>query len=252
MDKKKYEKTKALIKNLEDKNYSNLIIFRSGAEWYKMGGNSLLIYFFKIAPELGIKPNIQADTDYTKIIFAEGVISFRGVKALEEKLKRLKVINSKKENADYTIFELNFRVDPAQTNFYREELTDEREKLLKTIAPKITVKPILYSKLRHLQKRIFEIVRKMTEYERKYNGYLLADYSRKLTKYYLMANVELMAEEDCWSKINELIIELLKIEFLFVLELKIINQNTAANIFEEIVKIKKMVDDECRVAKIKN
>ena len=46
----KYEKVKGKVKELEEKNFSRLVLFSSGSEWFKMGGNSLLIYKYVIAP----------------------------------------------------------------------------------------------------------------------------------------------------------------------------------------------------------
>ena len=77
-----YSRVKAEVKKLEDNNFSHLIMFGSGKDWYKMGGNSLYIYYYEIAKKiLGLKPNIQPDTDYSSTIFKEGLISFRGVES---------------------------------------------------------------------------------------------------------------------------------------------------------------------------
>lgn len=243
MDKKKYETIKTAVKNLEEKNYQNLILFRSGKEWYKMGGNSLLIYLNKIAPQLKIKPNIQPDTDYTKIIFEDGLISFRGIENLRTKLERLKVLGTVKENEGMVIFELTFKVDIAQLKNYKVELYDERERTLKTLTPEITVAPRLYGDFRHLQKRIFEIVRKMGGYEREYNGNLMAEYSRKIIKYYLMMNAKMVNEKNGWKEILNLV-KMLMMELTFAMELKYVNPDVGARISGELIEIRRGVEKE--------
>lgn len=245
MDKKKYEEIKNLAKEMEVKNLESLILFKSGKEWYKMGGNSLLIYYFKIAPQLKIKPNIQPDTDYTKKIFEDGVISFRGVANLKTKLERLKFLKSVKEKNGLVIFELTFRLEKTQIRDYKVELQEEREKIMKTIAPEVVVAPEIYEKIRFVQKRIFEIVRKLSVYERKYNGELMAEYSRKMAKYYLMINTGMIAEKEGWKKILEMT-KLLMMEIVFAMDLKMINQDTGARVSEEIVKVKKMVEKQLK------
>lgn len=245
MDKKKYEKVKTKVMELEEKNLSRLILFDSGKGWYKMGGNSLLIYYFKIAPLLNIKPNIQADTDYTKKIFNEGFISFRGTESLKGKLERLKLLKGEKEEDGFTNFELEFKVDPVQLRSFRADLRQQRENAVRTLVPEIVIEPVIYGKIRYLQKRTFEIGRKMNDYERKYNGLLISDYARKMAKYYLMMNFNLMEERVGWKKIQELT-KLLLIEVVFLVDLRIIEQNAGVIVGEKIIEIQNDIENHLK------
>ena len=56
--------TKRSAKKLERNNFKEIILFDSGAPWYKMAFNSALIYEFQVTPHLAENPfRIRADSD---------------------------------------------------------------------------------------------------------------------------------------------------------------------------------------------
>ena len=243
-DRIKYEELKEAIKNLEEKNFSRLILFHSGGkEWYKMGGNSLLIYKNKIVPQLKIRTNVQPDTDYTKCIFEEGVISFRGVESLKERLEKAEKLKKITRRGEAVIFDLNLVVTEEEMQEYREELKDERERAVAVLRADIVLSPEIYGKLKYIQRRVFETVRKMSVYERSYNGMVMTEYSRMLTKTYMMMNNNMMDVKEGWKEILRLT-NLLIIEITFVTELKVIRSDVGASIGAELVDVKKMVEKE--------
>ena len=82
---KLYDATKNKVIELEKQNTSRIIAFQSDAkgEWYKIGGNSLLLYYFEICQKiLNLHPTIQPDTDFSSASFPEGVIFIGGLTAL--------------------------------------------------------------------------------------------------------------------------------------------------------------------------
>ena len=244
-ERERYEIVKEKVKKLEEKNFSRLVLFRSGEEWLKMGGNSLLIYYYIIAPKLKVKPNLQPDTDYTREIFEDGILSFRGVEAIRKKLEKLDVIKAEREGLDSVVFELNFSVSAKEIERLKDELEYEQEKRLTILKPAVVLVPIVYEKLRHIQRRVFETVRKMSIYERDYNGLLMAEYSRKMVKYYMMINNGLLAPKEGYRKIQE-VNNLLMIEISFATELKIWRQDVAVSIGAELIEVKREVDLELR------
>ena len=239
--KQKYEKVKAEVKRLEEKNFSHLILFRSGEEWMKMAGNSLLIYYYLIAPTINVKPNLQPDTDYTETIFPGGVLSFRGTAALEKKLKKADVLKGKKEAGELVVYELNFRASTEEIEKCRGEMKYDQERALSVLRPATVLAPDIYDSLRHIQKRVFEVVRKMSVFERDYNGNLIAEYSRKMIKYYMMINNGAIEEPEGWKKILETD-TLLIMEIVFATELKEWRQDVAISIGSELIEVKRAVE----------
>ena len=234
-----YSRVKAEVKKLEDNNFSHLIMFGSGKDWYKMGGNSLYIYYYEIAKKiLGLKPNIQPDTDYSSTIFEEGLISFRGVEPLQKKLEKAKVLSDKQVGKNVVMFRLNFSVTKGDIDRFREDFRFERERALTILRPNVVLYPKVYEHIRRVQKRVFEVVRKMSVFERDYNGLLMAEYSRKIAKYYMLLNSRTLSEKDGWKKIYELT-NLLIIEISFAAELKEWRQDVAVSIGAELIEIKR-------------
>ena len=245
-EKAKYEELKQAIKKLEEKNYSRLIVFRSGGkDWYKMGGNSLLIYKNQIVPHLKMKANVQPDTDYTKTIFADGIISFRGVESLTERLQKIEKLKHITRKSDVVVFDLNFVTTIEQMEQYREELRDEKERAVAILKTNIVLSPEVYGKLKYIQKRIFETVRKMTVYERSYNGMVMAEYSRLMTKNYMMMNNNMISEKEGWSEILRLT-NLLIMEVTFVTELNVLRSDVGANIGAELIDVRKASEKALR------
>lgn len=237
-----YDRVKAEVKRLEQSNFSRLILFRSGAEWFKMGGNSLLIYYFDIARKiLSLKPNIQPDTDYSKTIFEDGILSFRGMEGIEERLRKAEVMESKKVGKQTVVFQLNFKVSKEDLKGLREELREERERALAVLRPASILYPEIYKNIRHIQKRLFEVVRKLSAFEREYNGDLMADYSRKIAKYYLMINNGMSPEKEGWAKILELIKHLM-IEIMFASELGEIRHDVIVSVGAELVEVRRQIE----------
>ena len=236
-DKVKYNDLKAAVKKLEEKNYSRLILFKSGKDWYKMAGNSLLIYKNSIATQLKVRVNIQPDTDYTKTIFEEGIVSFRGTDGLKKRLEEAGRLRAMNEVKNLVVFDLNFVTAQRQIEEFRRNLLDEQERSLAVLKPDIVLLPEVYGKIRYIQKRIFETVRKMSVYEREYNGLVMSQYSREMTKYYMMMNNEMISEEEGWKKVLEMA-NLLIIEVTFVTELKVIRQDVGVNIGADLMDVR--------------
>ncbi|MBQ3275252.1 hypothetical protein IJH46_02405 [Candidatus Saccharibacteria bacterium] len=242
-----YDNTKFRVKNLEEKNTSNLILFQSGEGWYKMVGNSLVIYYNEIAKKyFRKKPNIQPDSDYTKTVFEDGVICFRGVDSLEKKLRNAGLIKLKKEENGIVIFQLQFSVSKQELERMRHDFKLDQDRALSILRPTATLAPELYEALRIVQKRTFEMARKMSIFERDYSGMMIADYGRKMMKYYMMVNMKMIPEREAWKKIIELA-NLLLIEISFAAELKIWSRGTAVSLGEKVVEVRKEAErrNEC-------
>lgn len=239
VDKKAYNSLKQKVKKLEENNYSRLILFESGNDWYKMAGNSMLIYYYEIAKKrLDLKLNIQPDTDYTQTLFEEGVLSFHGADSLEKKLKRLDILKERRDGGGAIVYELNFKISKEEIGKFHEFLLEDQERAAKILQPKILLHPEIYKKLRHIQKRTFEVVRKMSSFEREYNGLRIAEYAQKMTRYYMSMNNGLLKEKDGWEKICNLCQELVA-EISIAMDLKEWRQDVAISIGEEVIETRR-------------
>lgn len=237
-----YERLKQRVRLAEKTNYSRLILFESGDEWLKMGGNSLLIYYYDIAKRsLKEKPNILPDTDYTKTIFEDGIISFFGTNAIEKKLKKAGVLKEKIKRDGGVIFELNFSVSEKEIKAHLLELQLEKRRALEVLNPKIMLEPEIYECIRSIQKRIFETVRNTTSFERDYNGLKLCEFSLEICRQYNYMNLGRVKEPEGWDKILDLI-DRLSTEITFVIELKIWSQDTSVAVATKLVQLKRLCE----------
>lgn len=247
-DRAKYEELKTAIKKLEETNKSCLILFKSGKDWYKMGGNSVLIYKFSIAPLLKVRVNVQPDTDYTKTVFEDGVVCFRGVEGIKSKLREIGKLKKVQVRNDVYILELNFALTEKQIEEMRGKVCVENEKKMEVLNPDIILLPEIYGRLKYVQRRLFETVRKMTVYERDYNGFIMAKYSRELTKMYMMMNNGMIGEEEGWKEIARLT-NLLLIEVTFATELKVLKPDLGSNIGKELVEVRKVAERRAGISR---
>ena len=102
---KRYQAIKSKVFEMEKTNNSKVIVFSSGPGWYKIGGNSALIYAHMLAPKIGVAPSIKEDRDfYSK--FENGTISVRHLDLLTTNLKNIG-IEPEQETPEMTIFALD-------------------------------------------------------------------------------------------------------------------------------------------------
>lgn len=239
LEKARYEKLKEEILELEKTNLNKLYCFDCGKGWFKLAGHSMLIYYYDIAKKiLNQKPNLQPDTDYTKTIFEMGTISFRGSEGLEKKLVKAGVLKSKREGKYVVVFELNFALRQSEIRELIKEMKFDQERALTILRPAVILEPKIYEILRHINKRLFESVRKVSEFERNYNGLLMAEYGRKMLKYYMMFNKGMILEPEVWKKILETS-KLLVMEVSLATELKMWRQDVGVSIGAELVELQR-------------
>lgn len=82
------KRLKASIKELERNNYDSIIIFDSGAPWYKMAFNSNLIYEFYVLPYID-KPYFKPHEDRDYYAFSRtGVTSVSDIVSIADALKK--------------------------------------------------------------------------------------------------------------------------------------------------------------------
>ncbi len=201
---KLYDATKNKVIELEKQNTSRIIAFQSDAkgEWYKIGGNSLLLYYFEICQKiLNLHPTIQPDTDFSSASFPEGVICIRGLTALEKRLSRAQVLKAKRAGGHTVVYELSISLPLETLDKLRTDLIASREQALSVVRPKITLDPEAYDYIRRLERRTYEEVRKLSPFDRDFIGSEATRFAHRMTVVYFDMNAGLTDESSGWAEI---------------------------------------------------
>ena len=241
----RYAALKKRVFDFEQTNFSNLILFSSGKDWYKMSGHSLLIYKYKIAPITEYRVNILPDTDYTDVIFDEGVVSFRNLDSLQKRLEKSGVFKNILTGGGTAKFELNFTVKPEEIEEWKELLVAEQEKAIALVKPEIIIMPQAYTKMRHVLKRTYEVTRKLNVIERECGGRAMMDYAKQIVETYLLMNKKMIPEEEGWQKMLELA-EMLQAEIAMGVELKYLTPKAAVGIGEDLISLKRTLNNRIK------
>lgn len=240
----RYDSLKAEVAKLEKQNFSRIIAFRSGTsgEWYKIGGNSMLIYYYEVCQKiLNVRPNIQPDTDFSTTNFPEGVICVRGLDTLEKRLVRAEVLKEKRVGkSGVVVFALKISVPEEVMQKLREETVEAQERALSVVRPKTTLDSEAYNILRHLQKRMYEEARKLGVFDREYVGLEAARVSRWMTETYFAMNTGLDTSGAGWQKIYD---QACRLSFLlnFMTDLKMAPVQPLARLWDDLMALMRHV-----------
>lgn len=247
-----YNDLKKKVQEWEKTNHSALMIFETREKekddnkkkkrddrWYRMGGNSLLIYNFILAPRLKTRPMIHNDTDFGDIVFEDGIINFNGTSGLEKRLKTLEVLKKKKFGSHYILYELNIPAVP-DGDFveYRLSLAKRREKLAQIVRPSIEIRPDMYATMRALVRRTAEVSRKMDGFFREVAGRGLVQNARGIISTYLRMCYGDVPEKNGWDDIAGYLKEE-KIAMVVCSELGVISDSALADLAELVVHLEK-------------
>lgn len=238
-----YDAVKAEVAKLEKQNFSKIIAFKSGAsgEWYKIGGNSMLIYYYEVCQKiLNIHPNIQPDTDFSTTNFETGVICVRGLETLEKRLKKAEVLKARRIGGGTVVYDLKIKLSEETLNKLREETVAARERALSVVRPNATLDPETYRLLRHLQKRMYEEARKMTAFDRAYVGEDAARVSRKMTELYFDMSEGLTPAPEGWKMIYKLANDLSYL-MNFMTDLKISQVAPMTRLWDDLTQLIRQV-----------
>lgn len=165
--KEKYYDLKQRVLKWENNNYDKLTVIDAGKGWYKMFGNSAIIYVCQLAKRLSLKAELISDTDF-ELTTDKPVYLFRDFEKLEERLKRLKIFRCSMEDGAY-VFDLGYKVDACDLAMMQRENEILRERANKLVLPK-EVFPGLRNELRMLARGVYEVVRKMNPAAREMMG----------------------------------------------------------------------------------
>ena len=220
--KERFRKIKAEVYEREKANRSQIIVFPSGKGWYKIGGASMLLYYYEIAQKvLRRMPRIQPDLDYGELKFRLGVISIRDPEAVQERIEKAGALKlAKRETSG--IFE---------------------------IAPISEAED--YRRIKHVFKRACEVVRKMREYDRVCIGYRIVAHTRKILQVYMLMAEGMVAELEAWREIYKYA-KLLLNELGLTVDLMMWQNEIAVAIGTDVAAIKRLAErklDKARMSK---
>lgn len=236
--KEEYKQRKLKIFEFEKKNLSHLLVFRTDKNWWTLGGNSALIYYYRLVPRLNIKVNLRADSDFFAN-FKYGVVSLKDVDKFCERIESLGLkLKTKKESA--ILYTLPNPLTTSDIKRLQEMEKTERENLNKDIAPKIT-EPELYMKLRELEKMIYNNMKKDDAVNREYLTMEMAKYARQMLEIFLMTANGVYSEKEGFLKLR-LISQKLRVQVAIVAEEKIWAQKNCLKMAAKIVEIQKIFE----------
>ena len=242
VEKVRYEAIKSHVYEWESHNYDKLILFKSRGEggWYKMGGNSAIIYHYEIAPKLGRKSNLNIDLDYFSK-FSNGVVSIRGIETLTKELETIGVKMIENKNDDVIIFKLKTRLSKQQIEVLLGIEEEKIKQINRLVLPKGPTNPDLYRQLRDLLKRLCELCRKAGAPDRDIFMTEMARRSKLMMEgYFALAQ----GRKDVGKVKKELVAhaEILLVDMQMISDLRIISPNDGARLSAILVKIERLVE----------
>ena len=133
-----YFEAKQLVMAREYKNNTRIYLFPSlGGEkdcWYKVGGRSLLLYKYVLAPRLGRSVKVRDDTDKV-YVFNHGIGSVRWGTRLIEEARALGYVASRMEHG-IIVVELGKTYSVSEIHRMEAKEKDEQEILKRILKPK--------------------------------------------------------------------------------------------------------------------
>lgn len=130
-------------KEFEKRNNSKLMVFASSSGWWKMGGNSALIYAHILSRDLHLPstPRVRLDKDlYGK--FFEGVLSIPNIDSLTERLEAIGV-KVEDKNERRVIFALPKPIQEDQLETIRSIREETLRKINETIPVRVIYPEVL-------------------------------------------------------------------------------------------------------------
>lgn len=236
------EEIKAEVLKFEKTNVNRIVLWRCTGTFWKMGGNSALIYKERIAKRLKMTrlPRLVNDTDFFSK-FKTGVISIRDINALEKRLKQLKIYPVIWQK-DYVSFDLGYSLSEAEINALKKLDRTRREQINQIIAPKVTY-PDVYSKLKIVQVDIYYMVSGMDHIGRELVGGSMVQKMRfVMNRYFLMTNGEI-AEKEGLTQMYEGVCDLIY-RLGEILELGLAETTRALRIGQHLSAIKILINNK--------
>ena len=237
--KKKYEELKKKVLSEEEKNFGSLYVFRDTSGWYKMVGNSAVIYAYDLAKRLKINVRVIDDTDF-RYKARGGIVTFQNLKIFKERMAKLKIF-PRFEQDNMIIFDLGRKYRPEELNEiknYEAVLDSQANKLIMpdTILPEVKVQ------LQKLAKILLSNVRKMEPTSQKMVGLDLVKTMGMMYREYVLA---MNGYKDPQEYVEWALKRLREIEadMMIILNLELFQRKQMMMVLEEIGKTRRKLID---------
>lgn len=188
----KVKRTKEYVYDLEKTNRKYIIIYRSGSNWWKMGGNSALYFAYVLARRLKNYrlPKVRPDTDYY-YKFETGTVSLKDVDGLVHRLTTELGLKLAKETEYIRVLELEYKMTDSELKRLKDAEHKWHEQANQIVVPE-NIYPELYFQLERAYTDFCHVLAKMTRPDRVTFGDRIEQLGhRALMDYYHLANGEL-------------------------------------------------------------
>lgn len=244
--KKRYEAEKKKVKEIEKTNRSRIIAFRSTRDWWKIGGHSALIYYYRIAPRLGKDVNLMNDMDYFST-FSTGVISIRSIEEFEEELSKLG-IKLEKETEAIKSFKLPKALSETELKKLKEQEKQKLEKVNKIVMSEDNeVDPLMWAEIRELEKMSFGLYSKIKPGAREVFYEKMIDNMRTISAGYLSVTDKQNTQSKEILMIIRRVIKRMLNDIRMLTNEKQLPLNSGAKMGESLAKLKEMVEKKLKV-----
>lgn len=244
---KVYAEYKCRVMELEERNFSNLILLRSTKGFYKLFGHSMFFYAFEIAPKLEIEARVYADGDF-EAKSEYGMCSIANLAEFEKNLLKLEIkrMRSKSSNnGNLIIYKLPWEYSQKDLDKLVEQNEYMRSKYNHVIMATNMI-PMLYVNLNDLLKACYENVRRLEVVARETMGNMVVELVAEMMRIYIeMGNGrinELKAMAEMRVRLNKI-----KSQVKILADLKLWNANAYARIGEIMIKVQAILDSRIKI-----
>ncbi|MBQ2638525.1 hypothetical protein IJF91_00450 [Candidatus Saccharibacteria bacterium] len=194
-----YFKIKAFALEREKENFSKLFVIHEKKNWWKMIGNSALIFHYDIAKRIKYASKLMEDSDF-ECRSEEGVVNIKSIYDLEAKLEANKIYYLDTQE-EYKIFNIGKRYTKDDIERLKKARELEWEKINSIVLPK-QIHPLLFKSERELLETLYTYTKRIEPYIREVVANpMLERASWMVREYSMMANGVGMEEKEYLEKI---------------------------------------------------
>ena len=245
-EREKYLKLKKFALEREKENYSKLFIIHEKGEWWKMVGNSAIIFHYELAKRAGMRSKLLDDSDFD-LKSEDGIVNIKNITDLDAKLNSIS-IHPLEIKPDYRIYNIGKKYTPSEIEMLKKTKELERGKVNKIILPK-TVFPEFYMSLRELLLRVYFSTRIFEPYVREIIGKPMVEKVVELVREYsFMASGEGLDEIEYLDLADDSVKWIIA-QMTIVSELRVMEPEKIYRILQSAEKLKRSIE-KCRAKKV--
>lgn len=241
-EKEKYLKLKAFALEREKENYSKLLVIHEKGEWWKLVGNSAIIFHYELAKRAGIRSKLLDDSDF-ELKSADGVVNIKNVLEFDKKLGSIS-IHPLEIKSDYRVYNIGKKYTSSEIEMLKKTKELEWERINKIVVPE-TIFPSLFSTLRELLHRIYFSTRIIEPYGREtITEPMVLKVVELVREYSFMANGEGLDVVEYLDMVEDSVKWIIS-QMTVVSELRIMEPEKIYRILQTLEKLKRNVET-CR------